>query len=109
MKQITVDFSKYGDIEKRNMPVTHIANALYEKNLGGNPIYLDEETDIIYAPVCTRDHFERFYGNVKEESDENDINLCDSCTNYGCEFQSGIVRTKCAFYIPLPKGFEEGK
>lgn len=26
--------------------------------------------------------------------------LCDSCTNIGCEFQSGIVRTKCAFYIP---------
>lgn len=28
-------------------------------------------------------------------------NLCNSCTNIGCEFQSGIVRTKCAFYMPL--------
>ena len=27
-------------------------------------------------------------------------NLCDSCINYRCEFQSGIVRTKCAFYMP---------
>lgn len=27
-------------------------------------------------------------------------NLCDSCTNIGCMFQSGIVRTECAFYIP---------
>ena len=27
-------------------------------------------------------------------------NLCNSCTNIGCEFQSGIVRTKCAFYEP---------
>lgn len=27
-------------------------------------------------------------------------NLCDSCSNIGCEFQSGIVRTKCAFYMP---------
>lgn len=27
-------------------------------------------------------------------------NLCSSCTNMGCEFQSGIVRTKCAFYMP---------
>lgn len=27
-------------------------------------------------------------------------NLCNSCTNIGCEFQSGIVRQKCAFYIP---------
>lgn len=71
MKQITVDFSKIDDIKERYRPRTHIANALYEKNLGGNPIYLDEETDIIYAPVCTRDHFERFYGNVKENKDEN--------------------------------------
>ena len=27
-------------------------------------------------------------------------NLCNSCSNYGCEFQSGIVRAKCAFYMP---------
>jgi len=27
-------------------------------------------------------------------------NLCSSCTNIGCEFQSGIVRTKCVFYMP---------
>ena len=26
-------------------------------------------------------------------------NLCSSCTNIGCEFQSGIVRTECAFYM----------
>lgn len=33
---------------------------------------------------------------------KNDLvhNLCDSCTNIGCEFQSGIVRTECAFYMP---------
>lgn len=29
-----------------------------------------------------------------------DKSLCDSCTNIGCEFQSGIFRTKCAFYMP---------
>ena len=29
-----------------------------------------------------------------------DKSLCDSCTNIGCEFQSGIVRTECAFYMP---------
>lgn len=27
-------------------------------------------------------------------------NLCNSCTNIGCGFQSGIVRTKCVFYMP---------
>ena len=26
-------------------------------------------------------------------------NLCNSCTNIGCEFQSGIVRKECAFYM----------
>ena len=29
-----------------------------------------------------------------------DKSLCNSCTNIGCEFQSGIVRTKCDFYMP---------
>lgn len=27
-------------------------------------------------------------------------NLCNSCTNVACEFQSGIVRSTCAFYMP---------
>lgn len=27
-------------------------------------------------------------------------NLCDSCINIRCIFQSGIVRTNCAFYMP---------
>lgn len=32
---------------------------------------------------------------------KNDLahNLCKSCKNIGCEFQSGIVRTECAFYM----------
>lgn len=34
------------------------------------------------------------------EQDDTSDNLCDSCSNYGCEFQSGIIRTKCAFYMP---------
>jgi hypothetical protein len=32
-------------------------------------------------------------------------NLCDSCTNKGCIFQSGIVRSHCDFY----KAESEGK
>ena len=41
----------------------------------------------------------------KEPTTKNDsvYNLCDSCTNIRCEFQSGIVRTKCAFYTSLHK------
>jgi hypothetical protein len=29
--------------------------------------------------------------------------LCKSCINTGCELQSGIVRTKCDFYMPPNK------
>lgn len=38
----------------------------------------------------------------KEPTTKNVLahNLCDSCTNIGCEFQSGNVRTECAFYMP---------
>ena len=38
----------------------------------------------------------------QEPTTKNDLvyNLCDSCTIIGCIFQSGIVRTKCAFYMP---------
>ena len=36
----------------------------------------------------------------REKMEMTTNNLCDSCTNIGCEFQSGIVRTECAFYMP---------
>ena len=26
-------------------------------------------------------------------------NLCDTCKNYGCPLQSGIIREKCDFYF----------
>ena len=37
---------------------------------------------------------------LSQEPCDDGNNLCSSCTNIGCEFQSGIVRTKCAFYMP---------
>ena len=40
---------------------------------------------------------QEFCGDVINRQADN---LCSSCTNIGCEFQSGIVRTKCAFYMP---------
>lgn len=48
---------------------------------------------------------DEYFDKYKVESEEKNMgmtvdNLCNSCTNIGCEFQSGIVRTKCAFYIP---------
>ena len=52
---------------------------------------------------CKEGHEEYARGIRKFDlTTKNDLshNLCDSCINYGCEFQSGIVRTKCAFYMP---------
>ena len=40
------------------------------------------------------DTVEKLFGECKTE------NLCDSCTNIGCMFQSGIKRGSCAFYMP---------
>ena len=38
----------------------------------------------------------------QEPTSKKDLahNLCHSCTNVGCVFQFGIVRTECAFYMP---------
>jgi len=56
-------------------------------------------------PVIRDNGIKDELNRVKDELEpttKNDLahNLCDSCTNIGCEFQSGIVRTKCAFYMP---------
>ena len=37
---------------------------------------------------------------LKEVNECKAENLCNSCTNIACEFQSGIVRHKCDFYMP---------
>ena len=38
-----------------------------------------------------------------------DNNLCDSCANKWCMFQSGIVRQECAFYKPKIETLSELK
>lgn len=55
-----------------------------------------------YCPNCGAKMESENDAEYKEPTTKNDLahNLCDSCTNIGCEFQSGIVRTKCAFYMP---------
>lgn len=39
-------------------------------------------------------------GESKVLEDIKAENLCDSCVNTACEFQSGIRRSSCAFYMP---------
>ena len=63
---------------------------------------------------------EETYQRIKEYYDNHDVveatysyivhgipledikaeNLCNSCTNMACEFQYGIERSSCAFYMP---------
>lgn len=80
MKKIRVDFSKSGELECLR-PVSKIASTCYEAERSGIPIFMDEETTIIYAPICTKSHFEMFYGNVFEEEEENGSILADGKDN----------------------------
>ncbi len=69
MKKIRVDFSKIDDLEGLRQ-ISKIASTFYEAERSKLPIFMDEETMIIYAPLCTKSHFEAFYGNVFEEEEE---------------------------------------
>ena len=44
--------------------------------------------------------YKLFVEKLEQEPKTGIENLCDSCTNKACEFQSGIQRSKCDFYIP---------
>ena len=70
MKKIKVDFSKSGELDCLR-PVSKIASTLYDAERSKIPIFMDEETMIIYAPICTKSHFEAFYGKVFEEEEMN--------------------------------------
>ena len=70
MKKIRVDFSKVSDLEGLRQ-ISKIASTFYEAERSKLPIFMDEETTIIYAPICTKSHFEAFYGKVFEEEEKN--------------------------------------
>ncbi len=56
--------------------------------------WFDPIIDLIYDYLDILDEVE----DTKMEMTNN--NLCNSCTNIGCNNQSGIVRTECVFYMP---------
>ena len=78
------------------------------KEEGKEPTTNNDSPKYCDRSICLRNE----YNNVgcddcevtrsQEPTTKNNLahNLCDSCTNIGCEFQSGIVRTECAFYMP---------
>ena len=47
-------------------------------------------------PNCPLAEHEPSEDCISREAD----NLCNSCTNIGCELLSSSIRTKCAFYMP---------
>ncbi len=70
------------------------------------PNMIFEGTVMMYKPteqvLASRINYSWLNAEYEEPTTKNDLahNLCDSCINIGCEFQSGIVRTECAFYMP---------
>ena len=70
MKKIRVDFSKVSDLEGLRQ-ISKIASTFYEAERSKLTIFMYEETTIIYAPICTKSHFEAFYGKVFEEEEKN--------------------------------------
>ena len=60
---------------------------------------LKEALDMAISSLETDEAYQLEYERPTTKNDKAH-NLCNSCTNIGCEFQSGIVRTNCAFYMP---------
>ena len=63
-------------------------------------------TQNLYESVCEGIPLDDFLKRRKEPIDKDVLksylkekNLCASCTNVSCEFQSGIKRSSCAFYM----------
>ena len=83
-----------------------------------------EAVETALETMCKYQKIEDIYYHQSGQALENSLraviedgkidNLCKSCINLGCEFQSGIVRTECAFYMPphieaIPKADYEAR
>ena len=69
IRKITVDFSKWEETTGKGPEKIGVFGAQAIREAGNSPLYIDPETGEIYAPVMSRELFEKFYGNVKEEND----------------------------------------
>lgn len=75
---------------------------LIRKNIEQQPSVKPQYTDdeIKKMQDLEQAEIQKAYKLGKAETGRWIENLCDSCTNKACEFQSGIQRSKCDFYIP---------
>ncbi len=67
IRKITVDFSKWEEKVGKGPEKIGIFGVQAIIDAGDSPLYIDSETDEIYAPVMSREIFEMFYGNIKED------------------------------------------
>ncbi len=58
---------------------------------------IQEAIEMAIASLETDEGYQLEYEKPSECKTEN---LCDSCGNRACEFQSGIKRSSCDFYMP---------
>ena len=94
--------------ELSKMPPMVIATAyLYAVNYTSYGVDVTEKwvTATQNAAALEKAYRDGYYDALKRKAESEEYrttfnNLCNSCSNIGCEFQSGIVRTKCAFYMP---------
>ena len=111
------------EVIKQDIPCEHDADLIEALEMAIQALSQEPCTDVQerYEDLCeyfgdakdilkSRKDFKAWLERVKwhihkaeelyEKSEMIFNNLCSSCTNIGCEFQFGIVRTKCAFYMP---------
>lgn len=70
MKQITVDFSKWEEKTGEGPERIGVFGVQAIRDAGDSPLYINPDTNEIYAPVMSRKIFEEFYGDVKENKNE---------------------------------------
>lgn len=70
IRKITVDFSKWENETGKGPEKIGGFWAQAIREAGDSPLYINNDTGEIYAPVMSREMFEKFYGNVKETKDE---------------------------------------
>jgi len=66
MKQITVDFSKWEEKTGKGPERIGVFGVQAIIDAGDSSLYINPDTNEIYAPVISREIFEEFYGKVKE-------------------------------------------
>lgn len=67
IRKITVDFSKWEERTGIGPERINIFGIQAIRSAGDSSLYIDPETGEIYAPVMSREIFEKLYGNIKED------------------------------------------